>query len=224
MGAAPEDGRPGLDFGVDAVPAHHVRLKSFFINKYETTVAECLEFVRATGHFIDCTWQDPGMPNPETEEEHQMQHPAPNLSWEDADAYCRWRGKRLPTEAEWERAARGKDGRIYPWGNQPGPSGEPIANTEASGIGWTSHVGTSPRNVSPYGVYDMAGNVMEWTDSWYEPYPGSTLERESFGRKYRVLRGGSWDAPFLYARTVNRFFARPGHAQPSFGVRCAKDW
>ena len=187
MGSTEKDGRIGMTVGVDELPQHKVYLKVYYIDKYEVTVAEFKRFLDATTRTPPRIW---------TEEEWRRIYPSPGedhpmngVSWYDADAYCRWVGKRLPTEAEWEKAARGTDGRQWPWGNDPNLPSRVRANTQEAGVGWTMPVGSYPEGVSPYGVYDMAGNVMEWTSSWYQPYPGSTLQRESFGEKYKILKG-----------------------------------
>jgi formylglycine-generating enzyme required for sulfatase activity len=191
----------GEDAFSDEQPQRFVNLRSFWIDRYEVTNAQYLEFVDATGHRAPAnantavTLWEAGRPIAGIE-----QHPVVNVSWEDAVAYCRWAGKRLPTEAEWEKAARGNDARRYPWGNGWDPS---LANSAsywagrtvefAGGEEWqafwvkgegarisrergikgevlTLPVGSFPGGISPYGLHDMAGNAAEWVQDWYEPY------------------------------------------------------
>jgi formylglycine-generating enzyme required for sulfatase activity len=157
-----------------------------------------LQYVRATKNvYVPAYWKNE-LPLPG--EDH---HPVTDTDWYDADAYCRWAGKRLPTEEEWEKAARGPNGQVWPWGNQHDVA---RANTLESGRDWAEPVGSHPEGISPYGVYDMAGNVWEWTSSWYQAYPGNQLQRSAYGEKQRVARGGSWHTPLSpFARSAHRY-------------------
>ncbi len=223
MGSKPADGAVGIQIGVDELPQQRVFLKGFFIDRYEVTNSRYLAYVEATGAYRPATWKGGRLPD------GQENFPVVDTDWYDARAYCAWAGKRLPTESEWEKAARGTDGRLFPWGNQFDLK---KANTMESGLGWTKAVGSYPDNVSPYGVYDMIGNVAEWVDDWYHPYPGSTLMRDAFG-KHPVLRGGSWATPvYPFSRVAARlpFEQRPSnersdHWHTGFdkGFRCAEN-
>jgi formylglycine-generating enzyme required for sulfatase activity len=224
MGADARDGKPGVEIGVDSLPRHEVDLKAFWIDRTEVTHEAYQPFVAETGRKppVDPKFADfyawagdrfpPGLKN----------HPVVYVSWYDADDYCRWVGRRLPTEAEWEKAARGTDGRTFPWGEGIEPD---WCNTRESEAQWSTPVGTMAHDESPYGVMDMCGNVSEWTDSWYAAYPGSTLERNAFGEKYKVVRGGAWmlrAQPF--ARVTHRTLAfKPTKRHRGIGFRCAMD-
>jgi formylglycine-generating enzyme required for sulfatase activity len=212
MGSAPDSRLAWFEQGVDESPQHRVRLSAFWIDRYEVTEGAYTAFVRATDHRSPRMWAGSA---------RREDHPVSDVSWDDADAYCRWAGKRLPTEAEWEKAARGTDGRRWPWGLEYRVGD---ANLQDGGRRDTAPVGSYPRDVSPYGVFDLAGNVMEWTASWYERYPGSALSRPDFGSQYRVLKGGAWTTPPLpFSRAVNRHAIAPFWDHPHFGFRCAKD-
>jgi formylglycine-generating enzyme required for sulfatase activity len=149
------------------------------------------------------------------------------ISWDDADTYAQWLTQltgeplRLPTEAEWEKAARGTDGRIYPWGNQWDKT---RANTRDGGPGATTPVGTYPSGASQYGAEDMAGNVLEWTSTLYEAYPYNPTDgRENqYTPGDRVLRGGSWANYPTNVRSAYRFVPNPSDALNGYGFRLVR--
>lgn len=223
IGSTERDGRLGISIGVDEVPQHRVSSDAFYIDLYEVTNRQYKKFVDTTDH---PTPEDPHSGTYSWRENApqsgQENLPVTQVSWYDAGAYCKWTGKRLPTEAEWEKAARSTDGRQWPWGNK---FNENACNTKHITQGEILPVGSIPDDRSPYGVYDMCGNVSEWTSSWYLPYPGSSLQRESFGETYKVTRGGSWVMPAIpYSRAAYRANTyEPGYKHRGIGFRCAKD-
>jgi formylglycine-generating enzyme required for sulfatase activity len=222
------------DGPADERPRHPVTLAEFFIDRVAVTNERFAEFLNAAGyrgpkgerwydiddsdariHQRDGKWRaHPGAEN----------HPVVEASWFGALAYCRWAGKRLPTEAEWEKTARGTDGRKFPWGNEP-----PDGNRAHFGGGWndTRPVGSFPGGASPYGVLDLAGNGWEWVSSAYLPYPYNPADgREDLTREQvRGTRGGGHDSPAHdlttthRGRHVSRNF-RSGHHNIAF--RCAR--
>jgi len=208
----------------DESPEYHVTLPAYYIDKYEVTNLQYKQFIDATNrkspeHFRNRTFPD-----------GKADHPVTNVTWFDADAYCKWRGERLPTEEEWEKAARGKTGRPYPWGDnfEVTRANTPQRWQMLDQPGDTTPVGSFPSGVSPYGIYDMSGNVWEWTASWYTPHPGNTHITENYGEKYKVLKGGSWwDCTFykcgISAPSYNRSFFLQSTENKSFGFRCAKN-
>ena len=152
--------------------------------------------------------------------------PITGVSWFAAKDFCLWRKARLPTEAEWEKAARGPNGLEYPWGNEWDPK---ITNTGDDGE-WeegVAPVGSYKGNKSPYGAYDMSGNVWEWVDAWYEPYEGSTYKTDAFGKRNRVLRGGGGGvghyAISYFFRGASRQFSEPEMESEDVGFRCVTD-
>ncbi len=217
----------GLRFGstpyyLNERPRRIVTLDGYYIDKYETTNQQYSEFVAAMQGRVRIP------PPPYWENgvyaEGEENFPVHTVHWYAASAYCRWRGKRLPTEAEWEKAARGIDGREYPWGNEYSPD---KANNQ-SNFGGVIAVGSYEEGKSPYGLYDMAGNVAEWVDDWYKPYPGGEAHKDpKYGERYKVIRGGGWggmghyNLP-LYYSTTHREKGLPTDAFRDVGFRCAK--
>ncbi|HKQ77288.1 MAG TPA: bifunctional serine/threonine-protein kinase/formylglycine-generating enzyme family protein [Blastocatellia bacterium] len=204
----------GRDDGNDfEKPAHAVRVNTFFIDATEVTNEQYKQFVDAQRRQPPKNWRDGRYADGEAP------LPVVNVSWYDAEAYAKWAGKRLPTEEEWEYAARGADGRLYPYGNEwksQFSSAAPFSNQP----GELRAVGSYPNGASPFGVLDMAGNVAEWTSNDYKPYTGSRA-RPQEGQK--VVRGGSFTNPPEQQTATDRYFNFPNRTFDYIGFRCAKD-
>ena len=201
----------------DERPPHTVFVDAFEMDKLEVTNQEFERFVQETGYVTDA--EKGGDTSWRYYAEGKPQHPVVKVSWNDAVAYCGWAGKRLPTEAEWEKAARGTDARVYPWGNQWDAA---RANAKEAGYRGTTAVGSFPAGASPYGVLDMAGNVAEWTTDWFKAYPGGDFYSPYFGEKYRVIRGGGWFSDQKLVRTTERSCSGVELANDDVGFRCAR--
>lgn len=206
-----------LDGEKDETPPHTVNLPAFYIDKYEVTHELYARFITATAHKPPVDWPEGRMPP------KLARHPVVNVTWNDANAYAQWAGKRLPTEAEWEKAARGIDGRTYPWGNAA--TGKRAASG-ADGKERTHPVGSFPDDVSPCGAFDLAGNVWEWTADWYDAYPGNGELEIAFGRKYRVIRGGGaidYYGAISTRRCADRARSVPYATYDGLGFRCVAE-
>ena len=210
----------GSDHGVER-PPHQVFIEAFEIDILEVTNEEFEGFVTERGYETEA--EKAGEPQTwRSYAEGKPKRPVVKVTWNDAQAYCQWAGKRLPTEAEWEKAARGEEGYIYPWGNDWDPT---KANTKEGGYRDTTIVGSFPDGASPYGVMDMAGNVAEWTTSWfkaYPGYPGGDNEAQYFGEKYRVIRGGGWFSEAEQVRTTERSCSSEELRNDDVGFRCVR--
>ena len=224
MGAAADD-KDALD---RERPAHAVYLDAYYIDQYEVTTSRYATFFQEKKRDPPRYWS-------ETVLTQHGQKPVVGVTWEDANAYCEWAGKRLPTDAEWEKAARGTDGRVYPWGNET-PTKQ-LANFnqgfEFKDYEALADVGSFNGGKSPYGAYDMAGNVWEWVADWYD---ANLYQQRAKGNKpvknpagpekgeLKVLRGGSWgDFNPRFLRSTDRGWSDPTNRNYFGGFRCARD-
>lgn len=215
--------------GGDAIPEHTVYLDAFWIDVHEVTNHEYKLFCDATSRAYP---SDPGFSGMNGYFLNYPEYPVVNVYWADAVAYATWAGKRLPTEAEWERAAKGDtDNRLWPWGNTFNANlGGTIhhANTDVAGDGYTNTapVGSYPTGISPVGCLDMAGNVWEWcSDRYSSSYYGSSPVANPQGTVSgtdRVLRGGNWNDGSSDARCANRHHSTPTERNIYRGFRCAR--
>ncbi|MCI0420119.1 MAG: formylglycine-generating enzyme family protein [Acidobacteria bacterium] len=199
----------------DDQPARRIFVSAFYLDEHEVTNEQYLAFVKATRHAAPYNWPKGKLPA------GKEKFPVVDVSWAEATAYCRWAGKRLPTEAEWERAARGLvEGKKYPWGDDL-PTKDNSRFDSLDGPG-------EVRQFKPnyFGVYDTAGNVWEWCSDWYaKDYYESAPPRDPLGPNgglYRVLRGGSWADEPKFLTCAHRSWARPVERSPNIGFRCAQ--
>jgi len=223
----------GSTENTDEKPVHQVHLDEYYIDKYEVTNRQYKQFCDATGRSYP---SDPGFSGMSGYFSNYSDYPVVNVSWDDAAAYCTWAGKRLPTEAEWEKAARGTDSRKYPWGNSE-LTGRTCNFADKStdyswsdkswndGHAYTAPVGNYQDGASPYGCMDMAGNVWEWCADWYDisyygRSPGSNPTGPSSGSA-RVGRGGSWLNDAWLMRCASRIRLAPSTRYGNLGFRCA---
>lgn len=219
----------GLACLADELPLHAVKLDAFFIDKYEVTNVEYATCVSAgfcsppsdtKSRTRESYYDDPAFSN----------YPVIYVNWSKAETYCQWLGKRLPSEAEWEKAAKGVDQNLYPWGEES-PNCElanfnDVANSMLC-FGDTNEVGGYPEGASYFGVMDMAGNVWEWVNDWYSEnfYGGSSYENpiNDDGSINKVLRGGGWGDNALSLRTFDRTYELDFNSSYNVGFRCAAD-
>jgi eukaryotic-like serine/threonine-protein kinase len=217
----------GSDTGEnDEKPMHTVYLDAYYVDKYEVTNKLYKACVEAG------VCQPPVKTSSVTRASYYANsqfdnYPVIYVDWNMANAYCEWRRARLPTEAEWEKAARGTDGRIYPWGaNIDCPFANYSGSEKGACVGDTTPVGSYANGVSPYGVYDMVGNVWEWVNDWYsETYYQSSPTENPLGPdsgQGRVLRGGSWYSNDLDVRSASRDRYDPTSPNDNIGFRCSR--
>lgn len=200
-------------------PQHTVAVEAFWVDRTEVSNAQyrlCIEAgVCQAPTSCDYGW-------PTYEDAAMGKYPVVCVSWHEARAYCDWVGARLPTEAEWEYAARGPQGYLYPWGNSFDCAGVNLASPGVCDDGYLgpSPVGSFPAGASWCAALDMAGNVYEWVEDWYDGYPGTTTSDKYFGTIYKVLRGGKWDGLEIDARTAIRAAGEPSNRSDNAGFRC----
>ena len=225
---------------LDEEPRHKKTVKAFYLYKYEVTNGQYKAFIDASGHRTPPYWKGKDYPA------DKGKHPVVEVSWDDAMAYCRWAGMTLPTEAQWEYAARGpapadgKPSRVFPWGNAWDRRLSNNASLHAdrellSAADWnkwykgdqkslyplTSRVGAFPKSVSPFGIHDMAGNAWEWCAEVQAPYPQQKVE-DAANKKFRARRGGSWANVSMHIRSADRQPAAQDALNIYTGFRCAK--
>ena len=214
----------------DESPERRIDIADFYIDRYEVTNLKYYIFCQATDHKPPRYWKGQRFP------EGQDNLPVIEVNYFDASDYAKWAGKRLPTETEWEKAARGRAGFIYPWGDDfmPGVANLALSPRKKKGQG-PKPVGSFPKSASPYKVQDMVGNVWEWVWEYYQPYPGNTFKTPDYAKKQIVVRGLSYmgvghfskkeflKVVSLKARASYREHLNPLARKKDVGFRCAKD-
>jgi formylglycine-generating enzyme required for sulfatase activity len=213
----------GQDGDPSTAPRHKLELPDFYVDLVEVTNTRYAKFVEQSGFKPQGDWRkffDPANFDPKFYDADRNEHPVVNVTWNDARSYCEWAGKRLPFEAEWEKAARGEDDRRWPWGNEPHPE---FANVENNTEGEpdTKRVGSFPKGASPFGLQDMTGNVREWTASSLQPYPVTDPTAGTEGATSRVTRGGSWLSLPTSIELTRRLAEPVDTAAKDLGFRCA---
>jgi sulfatase modifying factor 1 len=207
--------------GYDEAPERTVYLDAYAIDRYEVTNHQYQAFILATAHRKAAP---PSRYAKNLTTIRGINQPAVYVSWDDADAYCRWKGKRLATEAEWEKAMRGVDGRLWPWGSDPDVAAANWASAK-DGFDFTAPGGSFAKDVSPFGVADGAGNVMEWVADWYaeDTYrdPNGRNPRGPDHGLYKVLRGGGYTSTGKDVRITSRSRMVPDFRDETIGFRCA---
>jgi formylglycine-generating enzyme required for sulfatase activity len=211
-----------LSWFKDEEPPHPVDLPAFYLDKFEVTnvfYAACVSVGMCPLPTNISHYSDPDY----------AKHPVVYVAWEMAKKYCLWRGAQLPSEAQWEKAARGNDGRTFPWGSDLDCNKANYFTFGFPGkcVGDTTPLGNYPDGQSVYGIYDLAGNVGEWVADWHDVYPdGDPNASPGFGQKYHVQRGGSWYLGENYARSTNRYYDDTGSSElygnKDLGFRCAR--
>jgi len=209
------------DLEPDSRPVHRVNVSTFYMDRYQVTNAQYRKCVEGGG----CL---PPKDHHAFDDPNRATHPVVNVTWTQARTYCHWKGKRLPTEAEWEKAARGTDARRYPWGNSAAPLTHRVKSGETKvAANGTEPVGSQPGNVSPYGVFDMVGSVSEWVKDWYgEDFYQVSPAQDPQGPvrgAFRVLRGGELSERPLEHHVSNRSWDEMTYWGPTLGFRCVLD-
>jgi formylglycine-generating enzyme required for sulfatase activity len=189
----------------EASPAHEVAIAAFYLDEKPVTIGEYRKFLQSSGR-------------PDPAPQGRDDAAVTNITWDEASSFCLRQGKRLPSEDEWEFAARGPDGRLYPWGETRDAD---TLNDRASNVGRIEPVGARPKNRSPFGVLDMVGNVWQWCSNDYSHYPGRNSSL-TVPHGAKAIRGGSFESEPWQATAVSRNLELPSKRSPVIGFRCAK--